>query len=787
MNWDMNMEKSEVWSYAHEDESEVINRVKKCNISYRVLGKSDRSAMPLGNGELCTSVWTEDNGDICFYLSRSDALTELDRTVKLGMVRLSFTPNPFMNGNYEQTLNIGDGYIIFRGKGTKIKMFVDPKADQIVLKGGFDVETTVTISYFTWRDRPLRFQSEFGYPSSVWESPDVVREEDGSILFYHRNGANIIAETASAQEVEEIIRELPDFLTDRIFGGCIVLKNGNVQEGKNLQSCTKELQLQIFTESMQGSEEDFTERLFRKRKQQDTDHVEKRCRDFWNSYWEKSYIFVENDTPAEVEMDKSVLEEAKEPQECSCQCDSPVTMAYILTKFMFKCCNGGAFPILYNGMLFNLCPGKGQHFNSKNFGIVCTAPPEEITSECNPDERSWCTEHLWQNIRHPYHTFLAQGEPEALKILFGYYRRFWEVNRYRAKKYYHAEGQHNTEMTLSFGLQSVGIYGKERNGNPLGYAENRHGGAVDISPGLELLSLMLDYYDYTDDADFFRNEIQVYAKELYRYIETRFSRRDGNKMVLEPLHSIETYWDTKNPVTVVAGLHGTIKRLLKAGHLTEPYRVYFEKYMDSIPEIYCVEEEGELLLQPAKVYDDHRHNVEIPELYACFPFGIMDQFSENYELMKRTFIKRLEKYEANQYFPIGSDTNLASYSGWQYHGIVAARLGMTEMAEDILTHNVRLKNPGTRFPAMWGPIYDGVPDTDHGANIVHLLQEMVMQIKNGKIFILPAFPEKWNVSFRLHADKDPVITAEYKNGCLKKLSVFPESERNRVIVQEKEN
>ena len=133
MNWDMNMEKSEVWSYAHEDESEVINRVKKCNISYRVLGKSDRSAMPLGNGELCTSVWTEDNGDICFYLSRSDALTELDRTVKLGMVRLPFTPNPFMNGNYEQTLNIGDGYIIFRGKGTKIKMFVDPKADQIVI------------------------------------------------------------------------------------------------------------------------------------------------------------------------------------------------------------------------------------------------------------------------------------------------------------------------------------------------------------------------------------------------------------------------------------------------------------------------------------------------------------------------------------------------------------------------------------------------------------------------------------------------------------------------------
>lgn len=760
---------------------EIISRVKKCNITYSILGKSDRSAMPLGNGELCTSVWTDGNGDICFYLSRSDALTELDRTVKLGIVRVSFFPNPFVNGNYKQTLDLGDGCIIFQGDGTELKMFVDPDANQVVLKGRFEIETTVTVSYFTWRNNPLRFQNEFGYQSSIWESPDIVREDEGSILFYHKNGANIIAETANVQEVEEIIHELPDFLTNRIFGGCIVLKHGKVQEGKTLQSCSKELGIQILTESIQGKEEEFIERLSRQRKEDDIESVEKRCKDFWNCYWEKSYIFVERDVPAKVEMEKVVLKEAKEPQEYFCQCNSAVTIAYILTKFMFKCCSQGAFPILYNGMLFNLSPGKKQHFNSKNFSKVCTALPGEITGEYNPDERSWCIEHLWQNVRHPYHTFLAQGEPETLDILFGYYRRFWKLNRYRAKKYYHAEGQHNTEMTLSFGLQSVGIYGKEKNDKPLGYADNRHGGAVDISPGLELLSLMLDYYDYTDDAVFFRNEIQVYAKDLYRYIETRFPKRDGNKMVLKPLHSVETYWDTKNPVTVVAGLHGTIKRLLKSKHLTEPYRVYFNKYVDSIPEVYCAEEDGEILLQPAEEYDCQRHNVEIPELYACFPFGIMDQFSEGFELMKRTFIKRIEQYQANQYFSIGQDTNLASYSGWQYHGIVAARLGMTERAEDILIHNVRLKNPGTRFPAMWGPIYDGVPDTDHGANIIHLLQEMVMQIKNGQIFILPAFPEKWNVYFRLHADKNTVITVEYENGCLRELSVFPESERSRVI------
>ena len=44
-----------------------MSQVKDCNITFHSLGETDRSAMPLGNGECAASVWTEQNGDICLY------------------------------------------------------------------------------------------------------------------------------------------------------------------------------------------------------------------------------------------------------------------------------------------------------------------------------------------------------------------------------------------------------------------------------------------------------------------------------------------------------------------------------------------------------------------------------------------------------------------------------------------------------------------------------------------------------------------------------------------------
>lgn len=762
-------------------EQQIIEKIKESNVSYCVLGKTDRSAMPLGNGELCTSVWVNEKGKICFYISRSDALSELDRTLKLGMVILDFYPNPFLNGHFTQTLDVADGNIRFQGDETEIYMCIDPECNQILMQGNFARETKISASYYTWRDKARCISGEFGEYNEIFESADTVKTLENGIVFYHKNGPNIIEITAKNQEVEKAVQYMPDFLTNRIFGGYMELQGSVTENGTATIDSVNQFFLRIFTESMQTNEAEFEKVLLNHPLNGTMGECLERCRKYWNTYWKNSYIFVENGSLPQVTAEEKVLHEIKEPTEYSIECSSQITIAYLLTRFMFKCCGNGKFPILYNGMLFNLCPGQNQHFRTDSMGEICTATPNKITRENNPDERPWCVEQLWQNIRHPYHTFLYQGEVESLQVLFSYYRRFWALNRYRAKEYYQADGQHNTEMTMSFGLQSIGIYGENRAGKPKGYAENRHGGAVDISPGLELLSLMLDYYEYSEDSYFFKEELQIYAKDLYRYVETRFSTRNDNKLVVEPLNSIETYWDTKNPIPVIAGLQSTVDRLLKANDLSDNDRKYFEEYKKKIPELPKKEEDGIEYLQPAESFKTERKNVEIPELYACFPFGIYDQFSDAEGIMKRTFEKRIEEYQCDQYFKIGNVPQHPSYSGWQYQGIIAAKLGIKEKAKEILEHNVQLKNPGTRFPVMWGPIYDGVPDTDHGANIVHLLQEMVMQVKEDKIYILPAFPEEWNVAFKLHPTAETSIELEYKNGKIERINVYPEKDRNKII------
>ena len=44
----------------------ILEKVSSCDIMYHILGKTDRSAMPIGNGELAASVWVNKKGEICF-------------------------------------------------------------------------------------------------------------------------------------------------------------------------------------------------------------------------------------------------------------------------------------------------------------------------------------------------------------------------------------------------------------------------------------------------------------------------------------------------------------------------------------------------------------------------------------------------------------------------------------------------------------------------------------------------------------------------------------------------
>lgn len=737
----------------------ILEKVSSCDIMYHILGKTDRSAMPIGNGELAASVWVNKEGEICFYLSRSDALTELDRTVKLGMFVIRITPGQFTDKSFSQRLLLAEGRVRITGQEGWVDLWIDSERDIFYIKGHFPEGVDAEMEYINWRtDRNTLAAEALGY-STAAESADIIVRQESRILFYHKNEGSVIREAAQLQGLEDCMDVIPDLLTGRIFGGMAVLSpaNGNF--------CVK-----IATQSGQMEEDRFINRLEEMLDQCGGDEQSReRTGKHWNDYWCKSYIFVENDEENPGHYRKELEEYIEEPMEYQCAMKSPVTRAYLLTKYMHACCNSGAFPVLYNGMLFSLCAAKNQHFTVDNFGAAYTGVPGEFSLEYNPDERSWCVEQLWQNIRHPYYSLLERGEGEKLKILFRYYRRFWELNRIRAKRYYEASGQHNTEMTLSCGLQSPGIYGRERAGKPPGYAANRWGGAVDISPGLELSCLMLDYYDFYKDEEFLKESL-IFIRDLLLYIETRFPSLQDGKMQIGPINAVETYRDTVNPVPVVAGLRYVIRRILKIGRKGIPDLDYFKNYMEKLPQLSFSAGTAPVLL-PAEQYLETRYNVEVVELYACYPFREYTFYKKDLQTARRTYFHRTAEYGIRRCFVIGETPSSPSYSGWQNIGTVAAVLGLEQEAAQILMNNCSLQNPGTRFPAMWGPVYDAVPDTDHGANILNQLQKMVMQTEDGKIYLAPALPKEWKVEFRLYADANTCVEGVYADGRIEQKTI----------------
>ena len=78
------------------------------NVEWNTPSENSAGSMPLGNGELGANLWVEKNGDLLFYLSRTDAISEANRLMKMAeILRWGFTKNTWLR-TLGQMLMIGD-------------------------------------------------------------------------------------------------------------------------------------------------------------------------------------------------------------------------------------------------------------------------------------------------------------------------------------------------------------------------------------------------------------------------------------------------------------------------------------------------------------------------------------------------------------------------------------------------------------------------------------------------------------------------------------------------------
>lgn len=424
------------------------------------------------------------------------------------------------------------------------------------------------------------------------------------------------------------------------------------------------------------------------------------------------------------------------------------TRGYLLQRFINACGGRGAYPIKFNGSIFTVDADDGGH-------------------HYDADYRRWGGCYWFQNTRLPYWSMLSAGDFDLLQPLFRMYLTDLPLARLRTQLYYHHPGAFFPETMYFWGTYNNDNYGWRRDGKPVGLADNTFIRYY-WSSGLELTTLMLDYYAFTQDERFARNTLLPFACQILAFYAGHYPKRDEQgKMVVEPAQALETWQRATNPTPVIAGLRFVLTRLLGEcpPALTRPQRRAWEQLVDSLPPLPTVGEGAKKRVLPAEKFAQLR-NSENPELYAVFPYRLFGVGKPGLEVGRTTFAARRVKRTG----------------GWTQDAIQAALLGLTETAAGFTCKNFRTKHRGSRFPAFWGPNFDWVPDQDHGSVAMIALQRMLLQCEGDKILLFPAWPKDWDVDFKLHAPKGTLVRGVWRDGRLQQLEVTPAARMRDVIV-----
>lgn len=266
----------------------------KQNVVWTSPGRDASGSMPIGNGEVGLNVWVEENGDLLFYVSRTDAWSEASRLLKLGRVRVKITPNPFEKGKpFRQELILRDGRISIKAGPVDLNILVDAHRPVIHLTGQWMMPHTAVATLETWRTERRQLKGPElasswtmqDAPIPIWESGDVLTADATAQILYHRNESTIVPFTLAHQDLTKFSRSVKDPLKDRFFG--LRLEQNSSANGFTAA---------IAAESLQTSDPDkFLKSMEESIDQSKVADAAKRTVAWWRAFWDRSYIYVEND------------------------------------------------------------------------------------------------------------------------------------------------------------------------------------------------------------------------------------------------------------------------------------------------------------------------------------------------------------------------------------------------------------------------------------------------------------------------------------------------------------
>jgi hypothetical protein len=692
------------------------------NVVWTAPSADSGGSMPVGNGDVALNVWAEKNGDIVFYIGKNDAWSEDLTSPSYGAYGL------IKVGRVRVSLSPSPFAGTAGGCRQELKF---REGTWEVSAGAAGRQSTVSV----WVDanRPvIHVQSASADPVQMKVTMESWRTAPTQWL-----GADTVLPSQKNRIAWYYLnsnKEIPGLINRTI--GAVVEGEGLVSKDPvTLESAAGTSQhVAVHTLTAQcPSPSQWLEKLNAQIAATNSTPLETARREhlqWWDRFWERSHIFITGG------------EKARE-----------VTTGYLGQRYINACSSRGEFPIKFNGSLFVI--------ESKGPIVVRDKKKEkpDILMPGTADYRGWGYQYWFQNTRPSYWPMMASGDFDLMQPFFRMYRAMLESNSRQVREFYGHDGAYFRETAPFWGGLN-----KIMPDTPGGYTTHYY------TPILEYGAMALDYFAYTGDTTFARNTLIPMADAGVTFFDKHFKRDANGKLFISPANAIETFWKVNNPTPDVAGLRWVLTGLLALPEdLTSAgMRQHWKKLLADLPPIAMGESEGKKVILPHGSSLIGHRNMENPELYAVYPFRLYGLGKPDYELAQNTFQARHNKW----------------FGCWSQNAIQAALIGDSATAKSGVIKHLTARDRRLRFPAFWPAGFDYAPDEDNGGNGLNALQTMLVQFDGRRILVLPAWPQDWDVDFKLHAPFQTTVSGSYQQGKLVSLQVEPAERRKDVTVMD---
>ena len=251
----------------------------------------------------------------------------------------------------------------------------------------------------------------------------------------------------------------------------------------------------------------------------------KRHERWWDLFWNRSWIYITTDSPAE---SAAVFH---------------VTQSYLLQRLHERRGRSGPARIKHNGSIFSVgkCRRSGLsalHRAARGF---------------------W-----FQNQRLIYWPMLASGDFDLMQPWIRLYHDSLELQRFLDEQsIFSTPGAHYPETITFWGAEISGHYGwtpfeeRKRPEAECPYLTYYWTG------GVELTLMLIEYFTHTGDVEFAREVLIPIGTAVLEFFDLHYPANEKGKIRFEPAQALETWHVAVNPVPEIAGLRYTLGKLAR--------------------------------------------------------------------------------------------------------------------------------------------------------------------------------------------------------------------------------